>query len=76
MMPAKFSNSSTPPSPLVHVWYVQRPAKRCANLTKQDAGSTEMRFNFCKSCKAGPRQGQAEKLSKSKKKFRPTMYKD
>ena len=30
---------------------------------------TEMRFILCKSCKAGPRQGQAEQLSKSKKKF-------
>ena len=36
----------------------------------------EMRFNLCRSCLAGPRKGKAEQLSKSRKKFHPTMYKD
>ena len=38
--------------------------------------ATEMRFILCRSCKAGPRQGQAEQLSKSKKKFHQTTYKE
>ena len=36
---------------------------------------TEMRFILCKSSEAGPRQGHAERLRKSRKKFYPTMYK-
>ena len=38
--------------------------------------TTEMRFNLCRSCLPGPRQGQAEQLSKSRKKFHSTTYKD
>ena len=37
---------------------------------------TEMRKSICKSCQAAPRQGQAEKLSKSRKKFLSTTYQD
>ena len=37
---------------------------------------TEMRFILCKSCLAGPRQSQAEQLSKSRKKFHQTTYKE
>ena len=36
------------------------------NKTKvSEENSTEMRFILCRSCQAGPRQGQAEQLSKS-----------
>ena len=37
---------------------------------------TEMRFILCKTCQAGPRQGQAEQLSKSRNKFHQTTYKE
>ena len=36
---------------------------------------TENPEKVCKSCEAGPRQGQAEKWSKSRKKFLSTTYK-
>ena len=37
---------------------------------------TEMIFDICRSCLAGPRQGQAEQLSKSRKKFHQTTFKE
>ena len=42
--------------------------------TSEMAPSTEMRFILCRSCYAGPRQSQAEQISKSKKKFHQTTY--
>ena len=33
---------------------------------------TEMRFNLCRTCSAGPRQRQSEQLRKSRKKFHQT----
>ena len=51
----------------------------CANKVTQ-YHNTEMRFILCRSCWAGPwagpRQGKAEQLSKSRKKFHPNAYKD
>ena len=37
--------------------------------------STEVQIKACMSCQAGPKQGQAEQLSKIRKKFLATTYK-
>ena len=37
---------------------------------------TEGRFILCKSCSAGPRQGQAEQLRNSRNKIHQTTYKE